>query len=181
MPPLAHPSASASASALTLHTAPADFADWTGLLALLQASFAYMEGRIDPPSSLHRLDAAALADKARHETLLTATNAQGRLIGCAFADLRPEVVYVGKLAVDAAARGQGVARALCAAADTLARQHGRPHLELQTRVELVENQATFAALGFETVARTAHPGYDRITSLTMRRPVAPASSPAPGG
>ena len=46
-----------------------------------------------------------------------------------------------------------------------------PVLELQTRVELTENHATFRALGFVEVARTAHPGYDRPTSITFRRPV----------
>jgi hypothetical protein len=42
-------------------------------------------------------------------------------------------------------------------------------LALQVRVELAANQRTFAALGFEEVARTAHPGYGRATRVTMRR------------
>lgn len=67
------------------------------------------------------------------------------------------------------ARGKGVARAMMAAAESLARGHGRAFLELQTRVELIENHATFRALGFEKVAETAHPGYDRSTSITMRK------------
>ena len=32
--------------------APSDFADWSAILLLLQSAFAYMDGRIDPPSSL---------------------------------------------------------------------------------------------------------------------------------
>lgn len=44
---------------------PADFADWDGLLALLRDAFATMDGRIEPPSSLHRFDAAALAAAIR--------------------------------------------------------------------------------------------------------------------
>src|SRR3546814_3095952 len=51
---------------------PADFDDWTGLPALLRESFAYMEGRIDPLSSLHRLDASKLAVKAMEEELVLA-------------------------------------------------------------------------------------------------------------
>ncbi|MFN7434077.1 MAG: N-acetyltransferase, partial [Betaproteobacteria bacterium] len=47
---------------------------------------------------------------------------------------------------------------------------GRTALELQTRIELTENHATFAALGFAKVAETAHPGYARPTSITLRRP-----------
>jgi hypothetical protein len=62
---------------------------------------------------------------------------------------------------------------IVAEADRMARRLGRPVLELGTRVELTENHATFARLGFREVARTAHPGYDRPTSVTMERPVDP--------
>ena len=154
--------------------APADFRAWPQLLQLLQASFAFMEGRIDPPSSLVRLGPDELRAKAATETLILATEGP-ELLGCVFADLREDVLYVGKLAVARHARGQGIARALLAEADALASRHGRPFLELQTRIELVENQATIAALGFETVAHTAHPGYTRPTSLTLRRAVPAAA------
>jgi hypothetical protein len=58
-----------------------------------------------------------------------------------------------------------------AEAEAMARELGRPVLELGTRVELTENHAAFAALGFREVARTAHAGYDRPTSVTMERAV----------
>lgn len=155
-----------------IEVSPADFHDWAGLLALLQQSFAYMDGRIDPPSSLQGMTPAQLQAKASREHLLLWREG-GWLLGCAFADLRADCVYVGKLAVAASARRRGVARALLAAADRLARKHQRAWLELQTRVELVENHRAFAALGFKTTARTCHPGFARPTSLTMRRAVAP--------
>ena len=79
---------------------------------------------------------------------------------------------MGKVAVAPSARGKGVARALFEAAEAMARKHGRGFLELQTRVELVENHATFAVLGFQKVGESAHPGYDRPTSITMRKRVA---------
>lgn len=154
-----------------VQVAPPDFADWPALLALLQHSFAYMAPRIDPPSSLHGMTADDLARKARSETLLLA-QAGPRLLGCAYADVRGDCVYLGKLAVADSARRQGLAGRLVDAAAQLARLHHRPWLELQTRVELVENHRTFAALGFAVVAHTAHPGFDRPTSVTMRRAVA---------
>ena len=157
---------------------PEGFARWDELLALLRQSFAYMEGRIDPPSSLQALDAAALRAKAGREHLIVAEAPDGALLGCAYAECRAEAVYVGKLAVTEAARGQGLSRRLLEAADTVARRQGRAWLELQTRVELSDNHRTFAALGFDEVARTAHPGFDRPTSLTLRRAVAPAPGPA---
>lgn len=149
-------------------TGAEEFRDWSGLLALLQQSFAYMDGRIDPPSSLKALDASALQAKADHETLIVARDGT-LLVGCGFVDLRPDCAYLGKLAVADAWRRRGVARGIVETAAALARAAGRPVLELQTRVELVENHRSFEAMGFVTVARTAHPGFDRPTSLTMRR------------
>lgn len=164
---------------LRIEVSPADFHDWAGLLALLQASFAYMDGRIDPPSSLAGMNAAQLQAKAARETLLLARDGP-ELLGCAFADLRETCVYVGKLAVAARARQRGVARALLAAAEDLARRSGRGWLELQTRVELTENHRAFAALGFERVGETCHPGYQRPTSLTLHRAVVAVTAGSTG-
>ena len=147
---------------------PDGFSGWDGLLALLHRAFAYMEGRIDPPSSLHRLDAAGLAEKARAELCLLAFR-DGRLAGCVFCAPRADCLYVGKLAVEPALHGQGIGRALMARAEAEARALGLPALELQTRVELAEIHAAFAAMGFVRTGETAHPGYGRPTSVTMRK------------
>ena len=95
----------------------------------------------------------------------------GKLVGCAFAALRDDCVYLSKVAVALTSRRQGITRGMFKAADEIARQHGKPFLELQTRVELIENHVTFGALGFARVAETVHPGYSRATSITMRRRV----------
>jgi MoxR-like ATPase len=55
--------------------------------------------------------------------------------------------------------------------EALARANGRRFVELEARIELTENHETFAALGFSRVAESAHPGFDRPTSITMRKPV----------
>ena len=151
------------------------FADWSQLLDLVRASFAYMDTRIDPPSSLAMMGVDEFKAKAAEESLIIAQEGQ-TILGCAFAALRDDCVYVGKVAVAQTARGHGIARAIFNAAEELARKHGRAFLELQTRVELVENHATFAALGFEKVAETAHAGYSRPTSITMRRRVHKSAS-----
>ncbi len=156
--------------AVRIEIAPAGFTDWEGLHALLLAAYAYMEGRIDPPSSLLRMDARQLEQKAREEVLVLALDDE-RAVGCAFAQLRDDCVYVGKLAVEAGLRRRGVARGIMAAVEALARANQRASVELETRIELVENQRTFAALGFAKVGETAHPGFDRPTSITMRKPV----------
>jgi GNAT superfamily N-acetyltransferase len=156
---------------LPVDVRPADgFADWDGLLALLRRAFAFMEGRIDPPSSLHRLDAAGLADKARAGRCFLAFSG-GRLAGCVFCEPRADCLYVGKLAVKPGLQGQGIGRALLARAATEALARGLPALELQTRIELVENHRAFARLGFLRTGETTHPGYTRPTSITMRKAV----------
>lgn len=150
--------------------APPDFDRWEELHALLMASFAYMADRIDPPSSLLGMDARTLAEKAKAETLLLAVE-DGRIAGCVFLRREPDALYVGKLAVDDAFRGNGIARRLFAIAEDEARAADLPFLELQTRIELTENHETFSRLGFVRTGATAHDGYDRPTSVTMRKPV----------
>ena len=139
------------------------------VLDLLRRAFAGMDGRIDPPSSLHRLDLGALRDSAgRAELWAIGTPVQA----CVTLTPKADALYIGKLAVEEAQRGAGLARALVEVAAARARALALPALELQTRIELVENHATFARLGFAVTAETRHPGYARPTSLTMRRDLA---------
>lgn len=158
-----------------INVSPTEFSDWPQLLGLVRDSFAYMDSRIDPPSSLKKMGIEEFRAKADEEILILAEEDR-TIIGCAFAALRDDCVYVGKVAVAQSARGKGVARAMFAAAENLARKHQRKFLELQTRVELVENHATFAALGFRKLSESAHPGYNRPTSITMRKPVAESAA-----
>ncbi len=145
--------------------------DWGELHRFLTRNFAFMTGRIDPPSSLNRLTATGLANKAAEETLILCMKGE-RIVGCGFAKLVGDGLYLGKLAVDPAHRRRGVLRQMLAQADRFARSEGLSHLELETRIELVENHDTFARLGFREVDRTAHPGFNRPTSLAMQRMVA---------
>ena len=149
---------------------PADFDDFGALHALISAAFAFMEGRIDPPSSIMAMGPDALRSKAMAEDFFLIRDA-GQPIACLFGEPRGAVYYVGKLAVAPAHRLAGLARALLDHAGDHARKRGHAALELQTRVELVENHATFARLGFQQTDATAHPGYARPTSLTFQRAV----------
>ena len=127
-----------------------------------------MEGRIDPPSSMHRLTEAAIADQARTGEVWIAGDPP---VACVFLTPRPDALYLGKLAVAVGHRGRGLARRLVDHASRRAAARGLPALELQTRIELTENHAAFAGMGFAATGTTAHQGYDRPTSITMRRPV----------
>ncbi len=150
---------------------PPDFSEWERLLALILRAFACMDGVIDPPSSAHALTPAKLEQKARAETVFLAWTGE-KLAGCLFADARAEHLYLGKLAVEPGLQGRGIGRRLIETAAGFAHQQGFSAIELQTRVELTGNQRAFAKLGFAETGRTAHPGFSRPTSITMRRRLA---------
>ncbi|MBZ9985569.1 GNAT family N-acetyltransferase [Mesorhizobium sp. BH1-1-5] len=146
----------------------ADFGRWDDLLALIRRAFAYMDGVIDPPSSAHLLTADGLAEKAKREAGFLAIE-NDRIVGCVFALERAQDFYAGKLAVGPERQGQGIGTRLMRAVEDLARERGKDAIELQTRIELTANHAAFARLGFRETERTAHEGYDRPTSITMRK------------
>ena len=148
--------------------APTAFSDWEILVKLLHAAFSYQDDRIDPPSSVHRLDAESIALKANDEHLFLAFE-DGELVGCIFGKSQSGSLYVGKLAVWPHRQGEGIGRCLMQAAEDFARKTGLGALELDTRIELTENHVTFAALGFVKVAEHAHDGYDHTTFITMRK------------
>ncbi len=155
---------------VSVHRAPADFADWDAVRALIQGAFAYMDGRIDPPSSARLLSRESMAADAAAGALLLA-KAAGELVGCLFLRPMDDALYLGKLAVRPGLNGSGIGRALVDAARDEAVKRDLGTLELSVRIELTENHAAFAHMGFVKTAETAHPGYDRPTSLTMRAPV----------
>lgn len=145
-----------------------DPASWQAVLSLIQSEFAYMQGRIDPPSSMQHLTLTALATQAETGEIWTLGTPP---LACVFLTRKAEALYIGKLAVRADQRGRGLARRLITQAEARARALGLRWCELETRVELVENHASFRAMGFVETARKAHAGFDRPTSITFRKPV----------
>ncbi len=140
--------------------------DHGALLDLLQRCFAYMEGRIDPPSSLTRMRVADVSRFADENMILMIEDA-GHPVACVFVTETPDSLYLGKLAVAEPYRRTGLTRRLVDAAYDIAKSQGKNRLELQTRIELVENHAAFARLGFVKTAEGRHTGYDRTTQITM--------------
>lgn len=158
------------ASVLVTQLTPG-FERWDELLSLIMRAFAPMDGVIDPPSSAHLLSVESLRDKAGRETVFLALQ-DGQIAGCIFALERTLDVYVGKLAVAPELQGRGIGRQLMQAVENLVRRCNKAAIELQTRIELSANHAAFARLGFHETERTAHEGYDRPTSITMRKVLA---------
>lgn len=142
--------------------------DWTAVLKLVQSAFAYMEGRIDPPSSMHRLTTEVIAKQAETGEVWMIED-QETPVACVFLTRKPHALYIGKLAVALTHRNRGLARQLLENAAIRAQELGFDRLELETRIELIENHELFARLGFVRTGINAHTGYARPTSITMQK------------
>ncbi|WP_284420212.1 MULTISPECIES: GNAT family N-acetyltransferase [unclassified Bradyrhizobium] len=155
------------ARVIIIRRAPPDFSDWEQVRALILEAFAYMDARIDPPSSALRITPQSMQEDAEKGALLLADDA-GDLVGCVFVRPKGDALYLGKLAVRPGLQGAGIGRRLVDAAGEEARRLGLKALELQTRIELTENHGAFGRMGFVKIGETAHEGFDRPTSITMR-------------
>lgn len=153
---------------LQLRQHQANDVDLLDVLHLIQAAFAYMNERIDPPSSMHRLTIADIAQSCRSGEVWSTGNP---IHGCMILKLKPDALYLGKLAIDNKFRGCGIGKHLIECAVMRARQHRKTILEIYVRVELKENHRFFESQGFTTIAKRAHSGYSRPTYLVMRRPI----------
>lgn len=141
---------------------------WDGILNLVQTSFAYMDARINPPSSMHKMTVEMIAHHADENEIWVIED--GVIpIACIFLTPKEHTLYVGKLAVSTDYRGKGLARILIAKAEERTLQSGFKLLELQTRIELIENHAAFSKMGFVKTAEGSHPGFDRPTDITMQK------------
>jgi N-acetylglutamate synthase-like GNAT family acetyltransferase len=152
---------------LTIETLDDAFDNLDALLALVHDSFSYMDERIDPPSSVHKLDKSALVEKVAQETVIIAYENK-KLIGCCFLKEMGTKNYLGKIAVYPSLQGKGVGEEILRAAIDKSKNAGKSVVELESRVELTEVHTFFRRFGFVQTAETAHEGYDRPTSITMQ-------------
>ena len=84
------------------------------VLTLIRTSFAFMTGRIDPPSSMHQLTVQDPSDQAQASWIL----AMGDPVeACVVASPLPHALYLGKMAVGCnpawPGRGAAVGGRLC--------------------------------------------------------------------
>ncbi|MEM6985181.1 MAG: GNAT family N-acetyltransferase [Pseudomonadota bacterium] len=139
------------------------------VLGLIKSCFAYMDTRVDPPSSVHALDIAALRGYCKTGEVWYLGEPPE---ACVILTPKHDALYLGKLSVAEACRGQGMAADCIELAVHRALSQGYGGLELQVRVELTDNIDIFKKLGFDVVGTSSHPGYERPTSVTMRRQLA---------
>ena len=82
-------------------------------------------------------------------------------------------LYVSRLAVHPAARGQGLGAMLLREAEAEARRAGLPRLWLSTRLAAAANRRLFARCGFVEGKRHAHSGYAEPTYVEMEKRLPP--------
>lgn len=146
------------------------YSDWCGLLDLMRSAFVRNTENIDPPSTVFDSTVADLRARAKHEHLLLVYEGHD-LVGCLFMRVDGQELFLGRFAIRPDMQGMGLARRMIARAEQVAIQSNLSALALETRVELLGNQKKFATLGFEIVGGRAHSGFDRITTLKMRKAI----------
>ncbi|MFT6457849.1 GNAT family N-acetyltransferase [Pseudophaeobacter arcticus] len=138
------------------------------VLKLVQREFAYMEARINPQSSMHKLTPLDIEKQCVTGEVWVIGE---RPDACVFFTEKADCFYLGKLAVAAEQRGKGYARQLIRLAEQRARTKGFSILELETRIELVENHKTFQRFEFKKTSEEAHPGFLEPTYIVMRKTI----------
>lgn len=99
--------------------------DARAIVALIQAAFTPLIARLDPsPGALRETEATIAAELAAHRGLVAVTD--GEIVGSALLKHQEDDLYLGRLAVAPAAQGRGVAKALLAEAERLARAWAMP-------------------------------------------------------
>jgi N-acetylglutamate synthase-like GNAT family acetyltransferase len=138
------------------------------IVALTQRAFGEYRGKLRPDSSALLETAETIGAAMKTGTILVAERA-GLILGCVSVRRKDDCAYAGRLAVEPMARGIGVARALLAAVEALARQMGNDRLRVDVRLKLRDNRAFFRALGFRESAGRCHPGFSRPTYVEMEK------------
>jgi len=134
--------------------------------ALIRTAFAAQPQATDPPSSALRETADSIAGwiAAGGGTCLMRGAA---IVALLLWDERDGGLYCGRLAVDPAERGRGLARLLVAAAARAPRRRGLPRLHVRVRLALTGNIRLFENCGFREVRRDAHPGHAVPTLVVL--------------
>lgn len=133
---------------------------------------AYAEyGSLDPPSGEGKETLESVrADLGAHGGGVAWL--EDRPAGCLRIAVEADHLHVRRVAVLPELQGRGIGRALMEWAESEASGRGLRAVTLGVRLALPGNIAFYQRLGYKVTGRHAHPGYDRPTWVSMRKPVA---------
>ncbi|HEX8218618.1 MAG TPA: GNAT family N-acetyltransferase [Chloroflexia bacterium] len=127
--------------------------------SIIQAAFAEYDGALPvPPGALAETVEEAARAIGEGTTMLAYDGAEA--VGTVRYEVRPDYVYLGRLAVLPSHRGQGVGAALMAHVERLAPGLGRSKVHLGTRLSMPSNLAFYERLGYRVVLTEPHPRGD---------------------
>lgn len=145
----------------TLRLAPATPADLPALEILVNQAYrgaASRQGWTTEADLLDgtRIDAAELRQllHAPGATILTAHDEPGALVGCAYLQAQPPLLYLGMLSVRPTLQGQGVGKQLLQAAEAHARQHDCHQIKITVISDRAELLAWYERHGYQRTGAT---------------------------
>jgi ribosomal protein S18 acetylase RimI-like enzyme len=139
---------------------------------LIRAAFADQGGQTDPPSSALKETTEAVARKLADGGGFAAFDGV-EMVALVLFNPDDDALYLGRLAVASAARGQGLATRLLELAEAEARRLGYAKTRLRVRLDLPANRRLFEANGYAETARLSHPGYEKPTFAVMEKRLTP--------
>ena len=143
---------------------PADAADLPAVERIVRDAYTRYIARIGKPPGPMNDDYAALI--RAHSVWVTGNPVAGAIV------LLPQDghLLLDNVAVDPAAQGQGIGRALIEFAEAEARRRGYAELRLYTHETMTENIALYGRTGWEETGRAEQNGFARVF---FRKPVTP--------
>lgn len=132
---------------------------------VIRHAFATLTPALDPPPS-------ALGIGGHTVAVHIASGGGGALadqVGCLLWLQRDDSFHLSRLAVLPRARGHGLASALLAYAEAVARAAGAAQLRLEVRLALADNRRLFRRAGFVEGERRSHPGCQQPTYVLAKK------------
>ena len=150
----------------TVRTATAD--DATTIVAIMHAAFQEYQGVLDPPSGVHKESAETIRLKMERARWFLA-DADERTVGCVMVEPRDGYMYLGRLAVLPAYRGQGIGAHLMDRVEAYARELGFTRVRLGVRLVLADMRAAYERRGYVFAETHTHEGYAEPTYVILEK------------
>ncbi|WP_110517076.1 GNAT family N-acetyltransferase [Herpetosiphon llansteffanensis] len=145
-------------------------------LEIIRQAFVEYETLLDPPSSVGWETVETFRARMGDGGVLVLESNQA-LIGCVLYERRGnDTLYLGRLSVLPAYRGQGLAKQLVAAVEAIAQAEGRQIIQIGVRLALPNLIAMYQQLGYTITDYHSHQGYTEPTYVTMQHQLPPTTA-----
>src|ERR1700761_1292228 len=143
---------------MTLHIRLATTNDRAAIETIVQAAYAHYVPRIGrAPAPMTDDYAARIA--ARQAYVM---ESGGAVRGLVVLVPESDCMLLDNIAVDPAAQGTGLGRALLAFAEAMARKQNYPAIRLYTNAAMTENIALYGRIGYAETQRDGEDGFRRV-------------------